>query len=157
MAGGELLEYKRIRNARKQAGYTQVQLATLLGVNRATISKYENGEITPPIEQLELMAKHFGVPLSLLVTGKTEIIPGRLWIVEKDDPCGNNMIYSIEAMDEAAFAIGLQIFSQNGIGPEYMVEARIGKALNMLNEEGKKAAVERIEELTEIPKYKKDP
>lgn len=151
------MDFRKIRNARKQAGFTQARLAELLDVNRATISKYENGEISPPVEQLELMAKHFGIPLGLLVTGKIEIIPGRLWIVEEEDPQGKNIVYTVNAQDEEAYAIGLQLFAKNGIGPEHMVEARIGKALNKLNTEGKKAAVERVEELTEIPKYKNNP
>ena len=42
----------RIKHARKVAKMTQSDLAKLLDVNRATISKYETGEIVPSIEML---------------------------------------------------------------------------------------------------------
>ena len=42
----------RIKHARKVAKMTQSDLAKLLDVNRATISKYETGEIVLSIEML---------------------------------------------------------------------------------------------------------
>ena len=41
-----------LRNARKAVNLTQEQLAKELGVNRATVSKYETGEISPSVDQL---------------------------------------------------------------------------------------------------------
>ena len=41
-----------LRMARKAANFTQEQLAKALGVNRATVSKYETGEISPSVDQL---------------------------------------------------------------------------------------------------------
>ena len=41
-----------LRKARKAANFTQEQLAKALGVNRATVSKYETGEISPSVDQL---------------------------------------------------------------------------------------------------------
>lgn len=46
-----------IKNARKAAGLTQEELAKELGINRATISKYEKGMIEPSISQLNKIAK----------------------------------------------------------------------------------------------------
>lgn len=45
------MNYQLMRQARKQAKITQDDLAALLGVNRATISKYETGIIKPSITQ----------------------------------------------------------------------------------------------------------
>ena len=47
---------ERIRKARLRAGVTQEQLAALLGVDRATISKYESGIIDPPTSQMNRIA-----------------------------------------------------------------------------------------------------
>lgn len=149
------MDHKRIQKARKRANLTQAQLAEILGVNRATISKYENGEITPPVEQLELMAKTFGITLGTLLEAETVIVPGRLKIIEIDDPTSTHIAYRIEAADEEAFAIGMQIFGEAGVGPEYLVQERLRKAFDKLNVEGQVKAIERVEELTEIPKYQK--
>ena len=45
------MNYQLMRYARKKAKITQDDLAALLGVNRATISKYETGTIKPSISQ----------------------------------------------------------------------------------------------------------
>lgn len=45
--------------------YTQKELADKLGVSKGTITSYESGVRTPPIEKLEEMAREFGVDISL--------------------------------------------------------------------------------------------
>lgn len=46
-----------IRKARKERGITQQELAQRLGVNRATISKYESGQISIPLSQALAIAE----------------------------------------------------------------------------------------------------
>lgn len=41
-----------LRQMRKRAGLTQAQLAEKLKINRATVSKYETGEVVPSVEQI---------------------------------------------------------------------------------------------------------
>ena len=53
----------KIRILRKTKGYTQQDLADLLGVQRATISNYEVGRRAPHIKELERIAKLLGVNL----------------------------------------------------------------------------------------------
>lgn len=50
------MDSSRIRLARKAAEMTQEELAEHIGVNRATVSKYETGEIAPSIEMLGYIA-----------------------------------------------------------------------------------------------------
>lgn len=40
-----------LKDARKKAGLTQEELARILGVSHVTISKYESGTITLPVNQ----------------------------------------------------------------------------------------------------------
>ncbi len=47
---------ERIITARKEKGYTQEQLATLLNVSRPTISHWENGRVLPDVEMLRLLS-----------------------------------------------------------------------------------------------------
>lgn len=51
------MDFTAMRNARKVAGITQDGLAKILGINRATISKYESGQIMPSLDQLGKIAK----------------------------------------------------------------------------------------------------
>lgn len=53
----------KIRILRKAKGYTQQDLADLLGVQRATISNYEVGRRSPHIKELGRIAELLGVNL----------------------------------------------------------------------------------------------
>lgn len=57
----------QIRTARKNAGITQEQLSKSLGINRATLSRYESGEINPPASQLQRIADTLGVSTDYLL------------------------------------------------------------------------------------------
>lgn len=57
----------RIMLSRKKAGLTQQQLAKAIGVQRAVISKYENGTIVPSIAQIGRIAKALDVSVSYLI------------------------------------------------------------------------------------------
>lgn len=56
-----------IRTARKEAGLTQEDLARRLNINRATLSKYESGGISPTIEMLAKIAIALNRPVTDLL------------------------------------------------------------------------------------------
>lgn len=58
---------KRIRKLRKDKGYTQQELADILGVNRATVAGYETKGTQPDHQKLEVLAKEFGVSTDYLL------------------------------------------------------------------------------------------
>lgn len=65
-------EYEIIRevlNARKNRNLTQQQLADRTGINRADISRLENGNSNPTIAQLQRIAEGMGMTL------KVEFVP----------------------------------------------------------------------------------
>lgn len=47
----------RLAVARKRAGMNQAQLADWVGIGRATLSRYERGDLTPPTDVLAELAK----------------------------------------------------------------------------------------------------
>lgn len=53
----------RLRKAREKAGLDQDELAERIGINRATISRYERGITTPKHPALLAVAVACGVPL----------------------------------------------------------------------------------------------
>lgn len=67
------MDYTRIKQARKVAGVTQEQLANMLVVNRATVSKYESGQIEPTFSVLENIASALGIHVfDLIGTGRKQ-------------------------------------------------------------------------------------
>lgn len=62
---------RRIRQARKELGLTQVELAKLVGIKQASISELETGETVAPSGQtLIAMAHHLNISATWLMTGK---------------------------------------------------------------------------------------
>lgn len=63
-----LKAYERIRQLRKERGWSQAELAEKVGyADKSMISRIENGKIDLKLPQLEEFAKVFGVPSSELV------------------------------------------------------------------------------------------
>lgn len=63
----------RLQAARKQAGLTQGQVAALLGMKRPTVSEIEAGRRKVSAEELSELSKVYGVSISWLTAGKSEI------------------------------------------------------------------------------------
>jgi len=55
-----------IKRQRKKLGITQIQLANELGVDQATVSKWESMKMSPTKEYEDKMAQLFGVSVDLL-------------------------------------------------------------------------------------------
>jgi transcriptional regulator with XRE-family HTH domain len=59
--------YKNIRSIRKEKGMNQEQLAELIGVKRAVVSKYETGAVPLTVEQLQKIAVALDVPVEHII------------------------------------------------------------------------------------------
>ena len=57
----------RIRRHRKKAGWTQVQLAERIGIDRSFLADVERGKRNISILNLDLIAKGLKIPLSRLL------------------------------------------------------------------------------------------
>lgn len=92
----------QIREVRKAAKITQEELAKVIGVTHATLSRYESGVIDPPTSQLQAIAAALGVSVSDLL-GQTEkpqrVRPWGLFLQEKLESVG----YSIGFYEEDAY------------------------------------------------------
>lgn len=127
---------KRIRAYREERRLTQKQLGDLCGMADSAIRRYESGRGNPTIKTLQRISAALGIEW-------TDLIP--------------------EDMTGAAIAADLINRINNTKGPWVRVlppltpQERIEKALSCLNDAGQQEAIERIEELTEIPKYQRKP
>lgn len=66
---------ERIAELREKAKKTQPELAQELATNTTTISRWENNRGKPHLDQLEALAKFFGVTLDYLVFGRSHESP----------------------------------------------------------------------------------
>ncbi len=60
---------RRLRKLRKRQGWTQVQLAERLGLDRSYLADVERGKRNISIVNLEIIARGFGRSLSQLLAG----------------------------------------------------------------------------------------
>ena len=62
---------EKIKEARKQCGLSQEQLAEKMSVSRSAIAKWENGLGLPNDESLKLLADYFGITIDELIPNKS--------------------------------------------------------------------------------------
>ncbi|MDY5649508.1 MAG: helix-turn-helix transcriptional regulator [Candidatus Enterosoma sp.] len=79
----------RIKNLRKEKGWTQLQLAEKLNVTDKAVSKWEVGEANPDISLIVTIASLFGVSIDYLLTGKSAeekvVVMSNIELCCKDD------------------------------------------------------------------------
>lgn len=64
----------RLKQARKEKGLSQEDLANLIGLKVGTVSKYEQGDRTPGIGKLQLIANTLGCDTSRFVASGDEYV-----------------------------------------------------------------------------------
>lgn len=62
---------QKLKELRLERGFTQSQIAQLLGVNQTAVGKYERGELEPNIETLKKLADFFECSIDYL-TGRAD-------------------------------------------------------------------------------------
>jgi len=61
---------ERIASLRRQARWSQDQLAELLGVSRQAVSQWETGDTIPDLAKVVDLGRHFGISLDWLAAGQ---------------------------------------------------------------------------------------
>ena len=65
---------EKLKECRKQAGYTQLDMARLIGVARTTYAEYEQGKIQPPIDKVQKILQSLPMLRGELVEGVDDIL-----------------------------------------------------------------------------------
>lgn len=132
----EIKENLHLKNLRMERGLTQQDVADAIGVTKATISKYEKGQRRINVDVLEKLADFFRVEPIYILTGKTNADWEKQSIKNVEDAMQDERSYweSVLLTDAVVELMPL---------------------LDRLNEEGQRKAVERVAELTEVPKYQR--
>lgn len=125
---------ERIKMLRIRSGLTQQQVAESIGTTKSTISKYEHGLRKVNNEHLCKMAEIYEVDPLYLFLGKTE----------KEFQDGLEKEVQQHEKEEKEYWSDILL-------DDSLKEMK--ELLEMLNDEGVRTAIERVEELTEIPRY----
>lgn len=121
----------------KEKGVAPSAVAEEVGLNKSTVSYWKNGS-QPKVDTIFKIADYFGVPAYRLMWADEEPIKFTIPIQELQESIGRPL--------EAAVAVMANDRAE-----------KILSAFDQLNDAGQAKAVERVEELTEIPKYQKSP
>lgn len=65
---------EKLKECRKQAGYTQLDMARLIGVARTTYAEYEQGKIQPPLDKVQKILQALPILKGELVDGVDDIL-----------------------------------------------------------------------------------
>ena len=90
-----------MKKFRKQKKLTQEELASRIGVIRATYWAYEKGSIMPPYEKLEQLADIFGITIDELMgreTDKSDISDDLSKLIRKLEK--ENLVYDGELLND---------------------------------------------------------
>ena len=60
----------RLQELRKEAGYSQEQLAEMLGVSRQSVSKWESGQTNPDINNIGRLSEIYGRSTDYIIFGE---------------------------------------------------------------------------------------
>lgn len=119
---------ERLKLRRKEIGFSAEKVADQLGVSPATIYRYEKGDIEKvPVDSLAELAK-------ILQTTPAYLMG---WESQADQAEINDLLAQIQASEEK----------------EQSLIAEMIQDFKKLNDDGKAKAIERVHELTEIPRY----
>lgn len=122
----------RIREQRIAKGFTLKDLADKLCVQYQTIQAWESGRRFPKEETIQKIASALEVTADYL-SGRT------------NDP--HTRLATQEDID--------RYFGKSSYTKNEGMEINLKYYFNLLNDEGKAVAVDRVKELSEIPRYKK--
>lgn len=130
---------ENIRKYRKMQGLTQKELANLAELNEVTIRSYENGKYKPKLETLRKISKALGVYIGSFIED---------WSQFTQDEIGEDFLSYANSYDDFLKRIERQ---------QKHEEKLLLTAYRKLNSDGQQEALKRVQELTEIKRYTKQP
>lgn len=119
-----------IKAARKAAGMTQEDLGEKLGISGSAIAQYETDNRKPKHDTLQRIAAALGIPIYDLLDDKER-----------------EMYFEAEVNAEKASVESGYKFTTD--------EKLLVRLFHTLNDDGQGKAIERVGELTEIPRYQR--
>lgn len=150
---------ERIKNVRKTAGLTQRELGEKLGLSYQAVAQWENDLRNPKRETLQRIADALGVDL-YEIQGDAERIADKIGSeFNKLSKQYHDAMADLHQLETLGQKLGLENSDITAVNQHQQVDdsnalkERLLDAYNLLNQHGKEKAVERVEELLQIPEY----
>ena len=131
----------KIRFFRNKKGITQKALADLIGKTESSIQKYECGSTEVPFSVLEKIAKALDITILFLLDDEY-LESASAYFEEKGEVKTSALFHEMASLNKKL-----------AVDIENSYTQILNNLFSMLNDNGKKKALERIEELLEIPRY----
>ena len=135
---------EKLKQLREQRGMTQKQVAALMGISQQAYGQYESGTRLPKPETLGRIAAALDSTLDE-ITQCTDL--AAYGVGDKSASYMKDFIYGAVAQWSSEGAV---LKKYNSLNPKF--EA-LSAAFDALNDNGQTVAVERVQELTQIPAY----
>ena len=132
---------EKIKQIRKERGYTQKELAELCEIATITLRQYESGKRTPSMSMFKKLSDALKVDIFDLLTFGTEPLTEEQ---EKELEQNDKELEELEHLHLQ----GYDVFMSDA-------EVRTRKAFSKLNSKGQEKAAEQVELLAKIPEYRK--
>lgn len=149
-----LLFYDNFEKECKKIGKKPREIAKEVGIKTSTLSMWKTKGVTPKYGTIKKIADVLGIEWSTLVSEeqKEQIVVERLHEIEED------IKKQLKSIDEGSKELKKkedEFFSRTDACGIPRKDAAILLSVMQLNDEGKKEAIKRVDELTWIPKYQK--
>lgn len=158
---------QKIKEARKKAGLTQKELGQKLGLSFQAIAQWENDLRNPKFETLKKIADALGVNIDSLLDESTlaqiEANVVHPSLVDKinarmDVLSDTEHLRGYVTVDELAEMVSdVKKMFEQASHKELMEFKKIADVYNGLNPDGQRVALERLDELAQLPKYQRQP
>lgn len=131
--GNLLKELREEKNVSMDKMIEDLKNLYSISIAKSTISKWENNKADPSMENAKVLCNYFNVSLDYLLG-----------------------LSKYKNKKEELTAYKSKIFEFSGKHNKTFYEKQLLISFNKLNEEGKNEAIKRVDELTELNKYKKE-
>lgn len=132
---------EKIKQVRKERGYTQKELAELCEIATITLRQYESGKRTPSMSMFKKLSDALKVDIFDLLTFGTEPLTEEQ---EKELEQNDRELEELERLHLQGYDVSMSD-----------AEIRTRKAFSKLNSTGQQKAAEQVELLAKIPEYQK--
>lgn len=137
---------QRLKQAMEDKSITAYRLAKELGVHQTTIRNWLDGKGEPHLAQLKRIAKILNADIIYLISGQTSAEVERGILIQAENEVRSEL-------EKLQFKSKDRPYEERVSLSEALI--RMFKLFGGFNSTGHKKAVERVEELTEIPRYRR--